>query len=186
MPALPAVSALTYEDYLQFPEDGLRHEIIDGEHWMSPSPSPLHQRILVKLTIRLGAHIEAGKLGELLVAPCDLVLSPEVVVQPDLFFVAREHADILQEKRVLGTPDLVIEILSDSTRQRDLTLKRKLYERFGVVEYWVMDPEVERVEVYARDENGAFAPPRLESGPEATLETPLLPGLSLPLATIFE
>ena len=176
----------TYEDYELFPDDGRRHELIDGEHYVTPSPFAKHQKIVVNFTLLLGPPIKERKLGELFVAPFDVVLSDLDVVQPDLLFVSAERAEIVTEKHLRGAPDLAVEVLSESTRRTDEIVKRKLYERFGVSEYWVVDPVLESVKVY-RLEDGAFrrtAELTAEAGD--TLESHLFPGLVIPLAEIFE
>lgn len=184
MTALLPSSRLTYEDYLLLPEDGKRHEIIDGEHWMSPSPREAHQRVFINLSWLIRGFLETAPLG-VVTAALDVILSDEDIVQPDLLFVADQRRKIIKKHGVVGAPNLMVEILSDSTRQRDLSLKRKTYGRFGVEEYWVVDPGLERVEVYRLGAESAYDEPCLLSGSSATLETPLLPGLVLPLAKIF-
>lgn len=118
----------TYEDYLLFPDDGKRHELIDGEHYVTPSPSTKHQRISGNLLYFLKDHLRRTKAGRMFDAPMDVVLSDFDVVQPDLLFVSSARASIITEKNIQGAPDLVVEILSDGTRKTDEIIKRKLYE----------------------------------------------------------
>src|SRR5258707_10911754 len=89
---------LTYEDYVQFPEDGLTHELIDGEHYVNPAPYTLHQRVVVRVVLVLGNFAADTGCGEVLVAPTDLVLSPYDVVQPDVLFVSRERLHVIEKK----------------------------------------------------------------------------------------
>ena len=117
---------LTYEDYVEFPDDGKRHEIIEGGHYMTPAPRIKHQRISGRLFAALNGVATSSRLGEVFAAPCDVVLSDENVVQPDLVFVSSVRADIVTEENVQGAPDIVIEILSDSSRKKDEVTKRKL------------------------------------------------------------
>jgi Uma2 family endonuclease len=120
-------------------------------------------------------------------APFDVVFSHFDVVEPDLLYVSRERFDqVVTAKHVVAAPDLVVEVGSESTRKRDETIKRRLYERFGVVEYWVVDPELDVIKVYRHvdDRYERAAELSLESGD--VLETPLLPALAMPLARIFE
>ena len=132
---------LTYEDLLLYPEgDGLRHEIIDGEHYVSASPNRRHQRIAGELYAQLRRQLVDTGRGEVYFAPLDVVFSQHDVVVPDLLVVLNENAGVLRDAGVAGAPDLVVEILSPSTSKRDLTLKRKLYESTGVPEYWIVDP----------------------------------------------
>jgi Uma2 family endonuclease len=176
---------LSCDDYATFLEDGQRHELIGGEHCVTAIPMMLHQRVSIRLGTRLLTFVEERSLGHVLTAPTAVVLSPNDVVQPDLLFVSQERAGILTEKNVQGAPDLIVEVISEGTRKLDELTKRKLYERFGVLEYWIVDPVVETVKVYRR-EGEAFrrtAELSLEAGD--ALATPLLPGLAIPLAAIL-
>jgi len=170
---------LTYEDYLLMPDDGRRHEIIDGEHFVSPSPNTLHQRISKRFTRALLPSEDAG-LGEVFYAPYDVVLSIFDVVQPDVLFISKARAHIINDKHAEGAPDLVIEILSDSNRQYDEQVKYKTYERLGVDEYWIADPFEQTVKVFRRT-NGRFT--RVAVG--NTLTSPLLPDFQLRVADLF-
>jgi Uma2 family endonuclease len=179
----PASSVkFTYHDYLQLPEDR-RYEIIDGELFLTPAPGTYHQRIEMKLLFLLFGHVREHDLGEVLPAPCDLVLSETDVVQPDIFFIAKERREIVGEKYVSAAPDLVVEILSESTAKRDRGIKAKLYERTGVKELWIVDPWEKSVEIFRRREE-AFVRHALFSGPDA-LVTPIFPGLEIPLTEVF-
>jgi len=187
--ALPSVQTdlkLTYDDYLVFPDDGRRHEIIDGVHYVSPAPSTRHQEILGYLFWRIMSYLREGSTGgKFFSAPCDVVLSEVDVVQPDLLYVSRERASIVNDKNVRGAPDLVIEIVSESTRRTDEVVKRKLYGSSGVREYWIVDPVVETVKVH-RPEGGRMSRvAELTSEEEDVLESPLFPGLEIPLAELF-
>ena len=175
---------LTYEDYLLIPEDGQRHEILDGEHYVTAAPFLRHQRISSRLHTRLGSFIERQGLGELLAAPVDVVLSLHDIVQPDLLFISNERARIAEEKNVQGAPDLVIEIFSKSTRIRDEGIKLERYELLGVTEYWTVDPETRTAKVYRR--RGERLETAAEISAEGALSTPLLPGLEIPLSEIFQ
>jgi len=175
----------TYEDFLLFPDNGKRHELIDGEHIMSPSPITKHQRVALRLATAFDNFLRKHKLGEIFIAPMDVVLSDFDVVEPDLLFIASEHAEIITEKHIMGVPDLMVEILSPSSRKTDEVVKRRLYERYGVQEYWIVDPELDLVKVY-RMEEGKFvrvAEVVLEEG--GSLITLLLPTLTIPLLEIF-
>ena len=179
---------LTYQDFLRFPEDGKRHEILDGVHVVSPAPFVRHQLLVVKLSSWLHVFVEKTRLGKVLVAPTDVLLSKNDIVEPDLFFISASRAAILQEKNIQGAPDLVIEILSPSTRRRDLSTKRVRYELLGVLEYWVLDPERDTATVFRRAEekDAHFEPPLLlaaEGGDRLT--SPLLPGLRIELRKLF-
>lgn len=175
----------TYEDYLLFPEDGRRHELIDGEHFMTPAPSTRHQRIVGNLHCFLKNHIARTKQGEVFVAPTDVVLSNQDVIQPDLLFVCAERASIITDKNIQGPPDFVIEIISETTRKTDETIKRKLYEGHGVREYWIVDPELETVDIHRLTDRGYVRAAELSLDADHAIETLLLPGLKLKLSDIF-
>jgi Uma2 family endonuclease len=175
----------TYEDYLLFPADGQRYEILDGERYVTPAPSRRHQHASMNLSWLLRSYLDVNPIGVVYAAPFDLVLSDHDVVQPDLVYVSKGRSDVLDEHGAHAAPDLVIEILSESTRRTDEMVKRKLYERFGVAEFWICDPVLETIKVY-RLVAGRFAPP-LELALERadTVTTPLLPGLEIPLFRVF-
>jgi Uma2 family endonuclease len=182
-PGAPAVK-LTYDDYVLFPEDGKRHELIDGKHYVTPSPNLRHQRVVGALFWVIRTQLETHPTGEVFFAPLDVILSNHDVVEPDVLYVSNERRAILGTW-VHGMPDLVIEVASKSTRRRDERLKRRLYERMGGREYWVVDPDTEMVRVYRADA-GAFARPvELSRERNDVLTTDLLPGLTLPLDRLF-
>lgn len=177
---------LTYEDLLQTPDDGLRHEILDGEHFVSAAPNVRHQVVLANLYRALDAFVRARGLGWVLFAPLDVLLSEHDVVEPDLLFVSAQRSGLLAVANVQGAPDLLIEVLSPSGRKRDEVIKRDRYEKTGVGEYWLVDPEAETVKVF-RLEGERYGRPQLLSLHQGdSLTTPLLPGLVIPLATVFE
>lgn len=177
---------LTYDDFVLFPDDGRRHELIDGEHYVTPSPNIGHQRIVGRLYLAIGTFLADRPLGEVFVAPLDVVFSHFDVVEPDLLYVSEaRRAEILTKQNVRGTPDLVIEIASPGTRRRDETLKRALYERSGVLEYWVVDPETDVVRIYRRDGDGYGRPIELSRERGDVITTSLLPDFQLTLADLF-
>ena len=147
---------LTYNDYLGFPQDGKRHEIIDGEHFVTPAPDTYHQTVSRRIQFQLYRQIEETGLGEVYNAPTDLQFSDTDVVQPDLIVVRAAKKRIITPKKIRGTPDLVVEILSESTGAVDRGLKKELYQKAGVPEYWVVDVEDHKVEQYAL-EKGVYA-----------------------------
>jgi Uma2 family endonuclease len=133
----------------------------------------------------LDTHAEAHKLGEVYIAPFDVILSDRDVVQPDLLFIAAAHLERLTESGVRGAPDLTVEIVSEGSRRTDEVLKRKLYEAYGVQEYWVVDPEIQVVKVYRLAEGRFVRSTDLSAEAGNTLTSPLLPGLQVPLAVVF-
>ena len=172
----------TYEDYCATADDK-RYELLNGDLMMVPAPNRKHQSILIRLGRELSRFTEEHGLGELYVAPFDVVLSETDVVQPDLLFICRAREHRITDENVRGAPDLVIEILSPSTADRDVGYKHELYSRHGVREYWIVDPLAETVAVH-RQRNG-----RLELagtfGRRDSLGTALLEGLQLDLDDIF-
>ncbi len=184
--ALPdRIRKLTYDDYVLIPDDGKQHQILDGEHYVSPSPSRWHQRLVLRLIRWLDGFVLRHDLGEIFVSPLDVLLSWNDVVQPDLFFISKERSEISTEENVLGAPDLVIEILSPKTRKLDEGVKLQRYERFGVREYWMIDGFRKGVTV-CRPIDGAFQRlPVLSAAAGDVLTIPLLPGLEIPLAELF-
>ena len=178
---------LTYDDFLLFPDDARRHELIDGEHYVTPSPSTRHQRLVLRLSVALATWVDRHPTaGEVFVAPFDVVFTPFDVVEPDLLFVAADQREIVTEQHVRGAPALVVEVLSPGTRRVDEQVKHRLFQREGVREYWLVDPELDIVKVFRRGSDGTF--PRvaeLSSDAVDTLKTPLLPGFTLPLVRLF-
>ena len=178
----------TYADFLCFPDDGKRHEIIDGVHYVTPSPLTVHQRLVGRLYFAIELYLRANPgAGEVFLAPFDVVLSNWDVVEPDLLLVAANQRDILTDKNVQGPPALVIEVLSRGTRRRDETIKRRLFDRVGVREYWLVDPDRDVIRIFRRAEGGAFTSAvTLARQDQAVLTTPLLPGFSLALSELFQ
>lgn len=172
---------LTYEDYVLFPDDGRRHEVIDGEEYVNPAPNTRHQRVAGLIYYRIREHLERHGGGEVFSAPCDVLLSDTDVVQPDLIFVSDRDAGVITENNVQGPPTLVIEIVSDP--RLDRLTKRDLYAKYRVPEYWVVDPDADRVEVY-RLTDGSYAKPQILE-PGETLTTDAIPGLALDLAHLL-
>lgn len=173
---------LTYQDYAKTPE-GEIWELIDGEKFMPPSPSEAHQGVNVELAWLLHGFVKSRSLGRVYFAPFDVVLSDLDVVQPDLLFISKERSHIITAANVRGAPDLVVEIRSPSTANRDWTVKRDLYAKYGVKEYWVVDPDERRIWVMllgddSLDEAASY-------GMGDVLTSPTLEGLSIDLDDIF-
>jgi len=184
-PSSPGVK-LTYDDFVQFPDDGLRHELIDGEHYVTPSPNTKHQSVSINLTVLIGSWLERNPIGRLFHAPFDVVFSKYDVVEPDLLYLSNERAsDALTPLHVRGVPELVVEIGSPGTRRRDETIKRRLYDRTGVSEYWIVDPEIDTIRVYRREAKTFARVVELSSEARDVLTTSLLPGLEIPLPRVF-
>jgi Uma2 family endonuclease len=183
--AAPASVKFTYEDFVNFPDDGKRHEIVDGEHYVTPSPDTKHQIVVFNLSTAFGMYLRVHAIGAAFVAPFDVVFSDLDVVEPDLLYISRDRADIVTDQHVRGAPDLVVEVLSSGPRKTDDLTKRKLYERFGVREYWIVDPELETTRIYRRAGDRFVRTAELSVEQGDALTTPLLPGFSVPLADVF-
>lgn len=181
---MPVDIRLTYDDYCLLPNDGKRYEIIDGELFVTPSPQSAHQRVVTRLTSYLFRFVEEHGLGEVFVSPFDVVFSPYDVVEPDLLFISKARSSVLTEKNVQGAPDLVVEVLSSTTAKVDRSTKLKLYARFGVEEYWIIDPKKPSVEIFRRQTSGLELASSLPA--DGSLASPLLPGFSLPLKKLVE
>jgi len=138
----------TYEDYRELPNDQKIYQVIGGRLLMVPAPSTRHQNVSRNLEFIIWSFVKDHNLGVVYDAPIDVVFSSTDVVQPDIVFIAKNRLAIVKEKGIFGVPDWVIEIVSPSTRKIDIKLKKDLYERFGVREYWMVYPEDEKVEVY--------------------------------------
>lgn len=144
---MSATVRFTYHDYLLLPE-GKRGEIIFGDLVMEPSPTYGHQLVLKNILKILDRHVGLLKLGIVLPGPLDVILSEEDIVTPDILFVSRSRFSIIHRK-IHGAPDLIVEVLSRRDAARDRELKMKLYAKYGLPEYWVVDPEAKTVEVYS-------------------------------------
>jgi Uma2 family endonuclease len=186
-PAAPIDARLTYDDFVLFPDDGQRHEIIDGVHYVTPAPRLRHQdlvgRLHFEIALFLRSHPQAGRV---FLSPLDVVLSYYDVVEPDLLFIAGDQTGIMTEKNIQGPPALVVEVLSKSTRKRDAQTKRRLFERTGVREYWLVDPELDTVQVFRRSEDQRLLRvEELSAEDGGALTTPLLPGCTIDVRELF-
>lgn len=172
----------TAADYLALPDER-RVELLGGEFFMSPSPTWSHQQIVVNLTVKLDGYVRSRNLGKVCCAPFDCILSDEDVAQPDVLFIARANLGKIRD-RLTGAPDLAVEVLSAANAERDRIVKRDLYAKYGVREYWIVDPDGRTVEVMTL-ERGAY---RLHAifGVGDALDSPLLTELRLPVAELFE
>jgi Uma2 family endonuclease len=155
---------LTYEDYAAIPNDGNRYEVLDGELYVTPAPVPRHQRVLANLFRIVDAHVRRHRLGELFIAPIDLILAPgsalrsqgrrtrtaerATIAQPDLLFIRAGRESIVTERAIEASPDLVVEILSPYSARQDRRVKAALYARFGVPCYWILGPAQRQFEGY--------------------------------------
>ena len=173
---------LTVADYLDTPE-GVRCQLLDGELILAAAPNNQHQTILLNLAASLRSFVRSNELGKVWIAPFDVVFSDHDVVQPDILYVSRRRAAVITAANIQGAPDLAVEVLSPSTEGYDRGYKRELYARHGVMEYWLVDPDLETIEVLTPGDGG-FIRYALYNRRE-TLTSPLLPGLAVDLAAIF-
>jgi Uma2 family endonuclease len=177
----------TYDEYIKINDDK-RYEIINGDLCMNPSPLPSHQRVSTRLLYNLTDFVYSKKLGEIFHAPCDVILSDNVVVQPDILFISNENSTIIQKKGIFGSPELVIEIVSPSSLKRDNEDKRLIYQQHGIKEYWIIFPSDETIEVLELG-HGIFkifdyaSTEDLEKG--TTVKSKILDGLEIDLKAIF-
>jgi Uma2 family endonuclease len=173
----------TVEDYWNFPSDGKRRQILDGELFVASSPLTRHQRVIVRVFEALRRWDQANPGGEVFLSPLAVTLGPRTVLEPDLFYVAPESMHKVVERGIEGAPELVVEVLSPSTRRFDEVKKRRRYARARVCEYWVMDPESDAVRVNRRDGDHFQSLPELRG--DDVLRTPLLPGFEAVVAHFF-
>ena len=172
----------TYTDLLALPNDGRRYEIIEGELYEMPAPSWAHATVianlisaLIPLVVKLG--------GRWRTAPLDVFFQGADPVQPDIVVLLPESEAHPTERGVEGPPDLLIEVLSPSNRGHDLLLKRSLYARAGVREYWLVDPEARTIEILALDRDALHL--TVAASGEKSLDSPLLGHLPITANDLF-
>lgn len=172
----------TYDDYLQTNEGG-GYELISGLLVEEPAPGIFHQRSSRKIGIALDKYITENNRGELFFAPCDVYFDYQNVLQPDIIFISNEQKEIITKQHIKGAPDLVVEIVSVDGFFRDTVEKKKLYEIFGVKEYWIVLPEKKIIEVYVLEDNTYKINRTYQK--DDTLESMVLKGFKLELKYIF-
>ncbi len=173
---------LTYADYLKTSDDE-RYELLNGELILSPSPKEIHQYISGNLYFKIATFVRERSVGKVYFSPFDVVLSDTNVVQPDILFISNERTEIITPDNVRGAPDMVVEILSPATAERDRTIKLDLYAQHGVKEYWIVDPDARKITVLLRGE-GVFGVVGIYGEGQA-LRSPTLAGFSVALEEIF-
>jgi Uma2 family endonuclease len=171
---------LDYDDYCAIPADGKRYELIDGRVHVTPAPSPLHQRVVLRLVRALSDHFTSP--AEVFVSPIDVILTPHDVVQPDVVVVSNPSQ--VSKRGIEGAPLLVVEVLSPTTTAYDRTTKAQRYAALGVPHFWIVDPEGRTIQCFKSDGTtyltvGSF-------GSEDTLTHPDFPGLSVGLASLWQ
>jgi Uma2 family endonuclease len=175
---------MTLEEFDALPESNRPIQLIEGHLVVAPAPDRFHQRLSGAIYVAIYLHLEAHpELGEVYQAPFDVQFPGVNVFQPDVMFFARAHLGRLTDKRAVGAPDLVVEILSPSTARYDTGKKREVYARFGVTELWIVDPPRRSVSVYLLGQD-PDRPLRVLKGNDE-LRTDLLPSFTLPLSRVF-
>ncbi|WP_027363914.1 Uma2 family endonuclease [Desulfotruncus alcoholivorax] len=172
----------TYEDYLKINDDN-QYELIGGELILVPAPKTIHQRVKGRLVWFITNFVRNNNLGEVYDAPTDVVLSATEKPQPDILFISANRLNIITEDNIKGAPDLVVEILSPSTASRDKVEKSRLYYKYGVKEYWIVDPDAGIVQVFAPGEKKWILHEAYRG--DEILESPLLSGLQINLKEVF-
>ncbi len=180
----PKEKVWTYEDYLRLTDDK-RYEVINGRLYEMPAPTPWHQDISRNLEFLMWNFVQEKKLGKVYDAPIDVVLGDRYVLQPDIVFISRERLKIIGEKAIMGHPDLVVEIISPATVRRDTVVKKEIYERFGVKEYWIVYPEEKAVEVWVLGDRGKYELFSVAEG-EGKVKSKVLEGLEIDLKEVFK
>lgn len=170
-------------DYYKILPEGAPYQLIEGELIMTPAPNPRHQIVSANLFKKLADFVNGKAMGVILYSPIDVYLGRENAYQPDIVFISKDRQDVIQEDGIYGAPDLVIEILSPSTARYDLREKFRIYEKYGVKEYWIVDPEITSIEIYTKEREHFSLITRAEGKGE--VESVLLKGFRLTLDEIF-
>ncbi|MBL8879195.1 MAG: Uma2 family endonuclease [Phycisphaerales bacterium] len=180
----PEPIRLKYADLAGIPPDGKRYETLEGSLFMSPSPTSGHQVIVGNLHWELRTFVQSRHLGKVLLSLLDVELEDFTVVEPDLIFITERNAAIIQESHVRGVPDLLVEVVSPTSRNRDLREKRNIYARVGVPHDWIVDIE-ERVIWELALTDGAYALASEARG-DAIFRPAMFTGLELTLASLWK
>ncbi len=179
----PSQGSWTYDDYAALPEIGNRYEIVNGVLIMAPAPSPEHQSITVRIAYYMFPHIDLAGIGKLFTAPIDVDLGPKNVYQPDLVVILNAHLDRVAEKKIIGAPDLVVEVASPSTAAYDRLTKYDKYAQAGITEYWIVKAKSRTVEVLVL-EAGEYRSLGIFRG-EQTLPSRIMPDLPVGVERFF-
>lgn len=181
-PMLKAKKLFTYDDYAKMPEDR-RYELVEGELVEMSAPDLVHQLVVGEIYNAIRKFVRARRLGIVLVSPVDVVLNPHNTLQPDVVFISKKRRKILTEPNVQGAPDLAVEVTSAGTRLRDRRVKPKLYEKFGVKEFWLVDRDAKTIVVHALRGKRYQ---KKQYGPGDALRSTVLPGFKLAVAPVFK
>ena len=181
--ALPNKIRFKASDIWDSPDDGNRYEVIDGQLFMTPPPVPEHEGVTMGLCTHLLPYLHRHRVGRLYTAPIGVHLDEENGVQPDLVYITRERLHIIGRRGIEGAPDLVVEILSPSTRSRDRGIKLRRYAAAAVPHYCIVDPRSRALEAYRLTENGYERTGTY--GPRSTFRPELFPGLEIPIDDLW-
>lgn len=179
----PQDKTWTYDDYAALPDDGNRYEVIEGELVTAPAPRVSHQRCSGNLFLILGQHVKSHGMGEVLAAPCDVVLDKRNVLQPDLIFISNARAEVVTELNLQGAPDLAVEILSPSSLRPDRIQKMRIYARHGVPHLWLVDAQARTLEEFVLD--GATYRLASTGEDDEVFHPAIFPGLDIPLREVW-
>jgi Uma2 family endonuclease len=179
----PQQGSWTYDEYAALPDDGQRYEIVNGVLLMTPAPSPDHQAISLRFSHYLFMHVELAGLGRVFPTPIDVELGPKNVFQPDLVVLLNAHLDKVAAKKIIGAPDLVIEVASRGTATYDRVSKYDIYARAGIPEYWIVRPTNRTIEVLIL-ENGEYYSSGIFRG-EQLLSSRIVPELPVRVEQFF-
>lgn len=172
----------TADDYMKLPESA-PFQLIHGKLTFMPSPKDKHQAISIRLGSKLYTYCDEKQLGEVRNAPMDVHLDEKNIFQPDLLFVSNERKEIIKDW-IYGAPDLVVEIISKGSEKDDRERKMEVYGKHNVLEYWLISPENQQVEVFENKKGKLVLKTKLTA--EDTLTSKILPGFEMPLATLFQ
>lgn len=184
----PVQGEWTYEDYLRLPDDGNRYEVIRGSLYVTAAPTPLHQYVVSRLHLLMGGFIAERELGVLLGAPLDVRLPRELgdPIQPDLVFLRAGNQPAWEADRSFdGVPDLVVEVLSRSTAQRDRKIKQEAYREAGIREFWIVDPWMRTVLIHILSEDRRRYVELCSGDEEDTVRSVALSGLEIRVGNLF-
>ncbi len=176
---------LTYDDYAALPNDGKRYEIIEGDLFVTPAPRPKHQKAIGNLYWILRAYLQDYPIGDLYLSPIDLILSHTNIAQPDLLFLSAKKLHLVSERGIEGPPDLIVEVLSPTTEKTDRETKSRLYAKFGVPHYWLIDPETKQLEMFRLSGKQYRALPPIKDTTHISLNS-LFPKLVFNLADLWK
>jgi Uma2 family endonuclease len=176
---------MTAEQFLAIESDGKRYELIDGHFITHTTPPIRHQSVLRDVLCALYDYCRKTQTARAFPGPLDVRLSDDSVVEPDILVVSIDRTSWIGNDHITGAPNIIIEVVSEDTRERDEHDKRKLYERYGVDEYWIVDPAIDTVKIYRRDGATFTRVAEITAETGGAITSPLLPGFSLDVDVVF-